>query len=94
MFQYQLMMLVSLSCGFVLVEIFRYEHLFYFIYQGMIKCSCEFGVYVRSKSVGNIIIVCLYMDDLLITGGNKGEITKLKRELMNTFERADEDEKI
>ena len=31
------MMLVSLSCGFVLVEIFRYEHLFYFIYQGMIK---------------------------------------------------------
>ena len=53
------------------------------------KCSCEFGVYVRSKSVGNIIIVCLYVDDLLITGGNESEIAKLKRELMSKFEMID-----
>ena len=44
---------------------------------GFDKCSREFGVYVRSKLVGNIIIVCLYVDDLLITGGNEGEIAKL-----------------
>ena len=56
---------------------------------GFDKCSCEFGVYVRSKSVGNIIIVCLYMDDLLITGGNENEIAKLKRELMSEFEMTD-----
>lgn len=56
---------------------------------GFDKCSCEFGVYVRSKSVGNIIIVCLYVDDLLITGGNEGEIAELKKELMSEFEMTD-----
>ena len=53
------------------------------------KCSCALGVYVRSKSVGNIIIVCLYVDDLLITRGNEGEIAELKRELMSEFEMTD-----
>ena len=42
------------------------------------------------KNLGNyFIILLLYVDDMLITGGNKQDIDKLKRELFNEFEMMD-----
>lgn len=44
---------------------------------GFIKCTCEFGVYVRQTQ--HLVIVCLYVDDLLITGNHVGDVEVVKR---------------
>ncbi|GAU26641.1 hypothetical protein TSUD_102510 [Trifolium subterraneum] len=54
-----------------------------------LKCTTEHGVYVRRSSSNNLIILCLYVDDLLITGGNEKEISDFKLELMREFEMTD-----
>jgi hypothetical protein len=54
-----------------------------------VKCTTEHGVYVRRSSSNNLIILCLYVDDLLITGGNEKEISDFKLELMREFEMTD-----
>ncbi|XP_050909451.1 uncharacterized mitochondrial protein AtMg00810-like [Lathyrus oleraceus] len=46
----------------------------------------EYGVYVQHTSEGNIILMCLYVDDILLTGSCEYEITKFKKVLMNEFE--------
>lgn len=37
----------------------------------------------------NIVIMCLYVDDLLIAGSDKSEVAKIKRELSDRFEMKD-----
>ena len=49
----------------------------------------EYDVYVQHTSEGNMILVCLYVDDILLTGSCEHEITKFKKELMNEFEMTD-----
>jgi len=44
------------------------------------------GVDTSDTTSHNLVIVCLYMDDLLITGDHEGEIKVIKRKLMNKFE--------
>ncbi|CAJ2632822.1 unnamed protein product [Trifolium pratense] len=56
---------------------------------GFIKCTTEHGVYVRRSSSDNLVILCLYVDDLLITGSSESEISKFKCELMKEFEMTD-----
>jgi hypothetical protein len=41
---------------------------------GFLKCTTEHGVYVKRSSSNDLIILCLYVDDLLITGSNEKEI--------------------
>ncbi|KAK2355926.1 putative mitochondrial protein [Trifolium repens] len=55
---------------------------------GFKKCAAEFGVYVQS-SKEELVIICLYVDDLLITGSQKSEIEKLKFKLKAEFEMTD-----
>ena len=57
--------------------------------QGFQKCEMEYGVYVQHTSEGNMILVCLYVDDILLTGSSEQEITEFKKVLMNAFEMAD-----
>ncbi|MCH99895.1 cationic amino acid transporter 1-like, partial [Trifolium medium] len=45
---------------------------------GFIKCTTEHRVYVRRSSSGDLVILCLYVDDLLITGSNEKEISEFK----------------
>nr|KYP61571.1 Retrovirus-related Pol polyprotein from transposon TNT 1-94 [Cajanus cajan] len=59
----------------------------YMLQLGFIKCTCEFGVYVRQKQ--HLVIVCLPVDDLLITGNHIGDVEVIKRELMHEFETTD-----
>lgn len=50
----------------------------------------EYNVYVQHTSEGNMILVCLYVDDILLTGSCEYEIVKFKKELMNEFEMTDQ----
>ncbi|XP_050876666.1 uncharacterized mitochondrial protein AtMg00810-like [Lathyrus oleraceus] len=49
----------------------------------------EYGVYFMHTSKGNIILVCLYVDDILLTGSCSYEIIKFNKVLMNEFEITD-----
>ncbi|KAK2403406.1 putative mitochondrial protein [Trifolium repens] len=53
---------------------------------GYMKCTVEHGIYIKGSSQDNLCIVCLYVDDLLITGSNKNEIDRLTRQLSSEFE--------
>lgn len=56
---------------------------------GFSKCISEHGVYVRGENESDLVILCLYVDDLLITGNNKIGIDKVKQLLKNQFEMTD-----
>jgi hypothetical protein len=49
----------------------------------------EHGVYVKKDSVKGIIVLCLYVDDLLITGNNEAHINEFKLALNKEFEMTD-----
>ena len=53
-----------------------------------VKCITEHGVYVR-RSNSELLILCLYVDDLLITGSCKSEIEDFKGDLSKEFEMSD-----
>jgi len=48
----------------------------------------EYDVYVKRKTKG-ILLICLYADDLLVTGSNSEEIEKFKVEMMTESEMSD-----
>ncbi|GAU38708.1 hypothetical protein TSUD_396360 [Trifolium subterraneum] len=56
---------------------------------GFIKCVTEHGVYVRKDKNKGVIILCLYVDDLLITGSNEEYIADFKKQMMREFEMTD-----
>ncbi|PNX76333.1 putative LRR receptor-like protein kinase [Trifolium pratense] len=56
---------------------------------GFKKCVVEFGVYVQSFKTGEIIIICLYVDDLLLTGSRVAGIEDVKDKLKSEFEMSD-----
>ena len=53
------------------------------------KCEKEHGIYVRKNDKEDMIILCLYVDDLLITGSNPLAIEKFKERLKLEFEMTD-----
>ena len=57
--------------------------------QGFQKCEIEYGVYVQHTSDGNMILVCLYVDDIFLTGSSEQEISEFKKVLMHEFEMTD-----
>ncbi|XP_017431953.2 uncharacterized mitochondrial protein AtMg00810-like [Vigna angularis] len=59
---------------------------------GFEKCVSEHGVYVQScqhKGRTEKLIVCLYVDDLLVTGSCEELISAFKTEMQNEFEMSD-----
>jgi len=61
----------------------------FLIHIGFKKCSVEFDLYVHNLSGEEDIIICLYVDDLLITGSSTSEIKKVKDKLKFEFEMTD-----
>ena len=55
---------------------------------GFEKCKVEYGVYVKEEN-GDIIILCLYVDDLLITSSNEVVIQTVKKQLQQEFDMID-----
>lgn len=58
---------------------------------GFIKCIYKHGVYVKTWKNNNIIeriIICLYVDDLLVTSRSE-DLISCKRDLLNEFEMRD-----
>ncbi|XP_050874954.1 uncharacterized mitochondrial protein AtMg00810-like [Lathyrus oleraceus] len=56
---------------------------------GFKKCEMEYGVYMQHTSDGNVIQVCLYVGDILLTWSCTFEINKFKKVLMNEFDMTD-----
>lgn len=53
------------------------------------RCVSEHGVYVRTDTKEGVIILCLYVDDLLITNSCEKSISRFIGELMAKFEMTD-----
>ena len=53
------------------------------------KCTVDHGIYVKTIKDGGVLLICLYVDDLLITRSNPAEIENLKDSLKSEFEMSD-----
>ena len=52
------------------------------------RCLCEQAVYTRGTR-SNTVILGVYVDDLIVTGGNADQISLFKRQMMIEFEMTD-----
>ncbi|XP_039685131.1 uncharacterized mitochondrial protein AtMg00810-like [Medicago truncatula] len=48
-----------------------------------------YGVYVKKGSEGNQLLICLYVDDLIVTGSDMNEIEAFKSQMIREFEMSD-----
>ncbi|KAL9274065.1 Retrovirus-related Pol polyprotein from transposon TNT 1-94-like protein, partial [Drosera capensis] len=55
---------------------------------GFTRCSQEQAVYTRGDGDA-ALIVGVYVDDLIVTGGNTGEVKNFKKQMMTEFEMSD-----
>lgn len=60
----------------------------YFQEKGFTKCQYEHALYVKEKD-GDILIVCLYVDDIIFTGSNPSLFEEFKRVMIKEFEMTD-----
>ncbi|KAH9681167.1 hypothetical protein KPL71_026862 [Citrus sinensis] len=60
----------------------------YFQENGFTKCPYEHALYVKEKD-GDILIVCLYVDDLIFTGSDPSLFEEFKRVMIKEFEMTD-----
>lgn len=56
---------------------------------GFRKCTVEYGIYVKFLDQLGTLPVCLYVDDLLITGSSLLEIENFKMKMKNELEMTD-----
>lgn len=61
----------------------------YFINQGFKKCPYEHTLFIKIGGGGNILIVCLYVDDLIFTGNDENLFDEFKQSMMNEFDITD-----
>lgn len=61
----------------------------YFKLKKFEKCPHEYGLYVKKVENGDIIIVCLYVDDLIFTSNNLAMVEEFKLEMAAEFEMTD-----
>jgi len=54
--------------------------------QGFKKCIVEHGVYVKGREDTSLLIICLYVDDLMLTGSNIQDIEDFKPVTKSKFE--------
>ncbi|XP_074364212.1 uncharacterized protein LOC141705038 [Apium graveolens] len=55
---------------------------------GLTRCPYEHAVYTR-KVEGEVLIVAVYVDDLLVTGTNVAVISEFKEQMGETFDMSD-----
>lgn len=60
----------------------------YFMSQGCKRSDCDAAMYIQ-ESEGEIMVISLYVDDLIITGSKEEMIKQFKENLSKTFEMTD-----
>ena len=61
----------------------------FFQENGFEKCSCEHGLYVKINDSNDVLIVCLYVDDLTFIGNNLSMLEESKRARAKEFDTMD-----
>lgn len=61
----------------------------YFSKAGFHKCPYEHTLYIKTGEKGNLLIVCLYVDDLIFTGNDECLFREFKQSMMKEFEMTD-----
>ncbi|XLT27854.1 hypothetical protein HN873_059146, partial [Arachis hypogaea] len=61
----------------------------YFIENGFRRCPFEHTLYIKFVEPGDILIVCLYVDDLIFTGNNLKIIAEFREAMIKHFEMTD-----
>jgi hypothetical protein len=61
----------------------------YFSKAGFHKCPYEHTLYIKTRGRGNLLIVCLYVDDLIFTGNDEDMFKVFKQSMMKEFEMTD-----
>ncbi|KAK8540598.1 hypothetical protein V6N13_027117 [Hibiscus sabdariffa] len=61
----------------------------YFKDKGFDRCLHEHALYIKIKDGGDILIVCLYVDDLIFTSNNPSLIEEFKKDMSLVFEMTD-----
>lgn len=61
----------------------------YFLDNGFQRSKSEPTLYVKSKDTDEILIVCLYVDDMIFTGNSLPLINDFKEKMMSKFEMTD-----
>ncbi|WVZ23704.1 hypothetical protein V8G54_002248 [Vigna mungo] len=56
---------------------------------GFKKCAVEYGIYVKLCEQAGTLLVCLYVDDLLVTGSSVQEIENFKVKMKDDLEMTD-----
>jgi len=57
--------------------------------QGYIRCNSDHCVYFKRLDNDSYIILCLYVDDMLVAGSNMDHIRELKQQLAQSFDMKD-----
>lgn len=61
----------------------------YFIKEGFQKCDYEHTLFVKINKEGNMLIVSLYVDDLLLTGNDELMFVEFKKSMKDEFDMTD-----
>ncbi|KAL0558707.1 hypothetical protein IC582_003288 [Cucumis melo] len=61
----------------------------YFLDNGYLRCPYEHSLYLKSNGHGDILVVCLYVDDLIFTKNCASMFEDLKKTLTQEFEITD-----
>ncbi|KAJ9545516.1 hypothetical protein OSB04_025223 [Centaurea solstitialis] len=56
---------------------------------GFLKCSPEHSLYVKTNSSGDILLLCIYVDDLVFTSNNSQMVLEFKASMLDEFEMTD-----
>jgi len=61
----------------------------YFQENGFAKCPHEYALYAKVRENGDILLVCIYVDDLIFTGSNSSMFGEFKKAMTREFEMTD-----
>ena len=61
----------------------------YFAKEGFEKCHSEYTLFTKSKEVGKLLIVSIYVDDVIYTGNDKELMNDFKGSMKEEFDMTD-----
>jgi len=56
------------------------------VQQKNFKCKAEYGVKVKNNKGSNMMLICLYVDDLVVTSSSIDDIEEFKGQMMREYD--------